>query len=139
LWVQKRPVAEVEKGRLLRLQSALSSLKPQPLLTLLDLVSAHKQLQTLGVLSADVAPDAANIHVITGGGIQRGGEAVLGPTHTRTAAKAHTQQQQMMMTGVSTNIHTAGSSGCEPPLAITQTNGGSITITHYWRQNEQPP
>jgi hypothetical protein len=90
LWVQKRPVAEVEKGRLLRLQSALSALKPQPLLTLLDLVSAHKQLQTLGVLSADVAPDAANIHVITGGGIQRGGEAVLGPTHTRTAAKAHT-------------------------------------------------
>jgi hypothetical protein len=83
----KRPVAEVEKGRLLRLQSALSALKPQPLLTLLDLVTAHKQLQALGVLSANVAPDAANIHVITGGGIQGGGEAVLGPSYTNSAAQ----------------------------------------------------
>lgn len=48
-------------------------------LTLLDLVAAHKQLQSLVVLSADVAPDAANIHIILGGGIQGGGEAVLVP------------------------------------------------------------
>lgn len=63
---------------------------PRRSLTLLDLVTAHKELQPLVVLSADVPPDAAHIHIVLGGGVQRGGEAVLVPAATDTDAAAST-------------------------------------------------